>query len=921
MVLSAFFSTKSMAMANGVNKSQKVLTAEICDNRIDDDGDGLIDCMDPDCSGDVSCWECDEDFYQVHSNNTIVRLNANTGSYETVGSVSGASAINGAAMSHIDGHVYAPCIIDGVHTLGMLMNDGSVVDLELSFPGNIFYVGGISTDGKLYVNAGSSPIYMIDLTQETLTYVATGTSNPGVADFAVDNTTGLFYGISGGHKLKVYDPFADAMSTYDLAGSINNESGGYGAAWSSVDGSFFAYNNSSGKIFSIDIVTLTATEVLNGVGNLSINDGFNCLSAPPPFETFCNNGIDDDGDGVIDCDDGDCFSSNECTYEICDNGIDDDNDGWVDCSDTECFNLTYCIEICDNGIDDNGNGLVDGDDPQCSTPPGVVGGLESNGSLADKIAKRNIKQVIERDEIVEMKKEGIIPFVPSAVRGAYDLSEFIPVQVKDAYVSESTPEDLIGITNAEDVVAADYYIDNQRVGSILAIESYGVYEHTKYICDRLEGSRLLDMSHLYSNGGLFMSYELFNSQFDVEYAVSFSMYHDESKGFIIENHWNLNSYPQDKEYYNFQIWASDYDQLLDLLDATLNKVIQKDVIYTINNSELPRLFITQGEYNNGNLELLVRNKDGVNNCQYAASIRRTETSNWEEIVIDVPLQGLQSEYVDIPVGYLYDMGGSLRSDSSTSDEIFLADGRWTVSDDHAGATLINHQIGEQITEDTEDSYQVERSISLQAEVTNYLNIYRSLDPKFKPVNLDQYNTISFDAKGEGQMEVTLVKASVDNCDLQPRAKMSLKEDGATYNLQSSSFAGTADWTDVVMVVFTLVNSTGTSTLYDITLSDVTFDSMILTSTIDSEDTLTESFISPNPVSNAAIISYDTPYQGSGMLSIINALGIEVMTRQLNIKHGHESISIETDALMTGYYYYSITLEGSLLTSGSFTKVD
>ena len=30
-------------------------TAEICNNGIDDDGDQLVDCFDPDCAGDTSC--------------------------------------------------------------------------------------------------------------------------------------------------------------------------------------------------------------------------------------------------------------------------------------------------------------------------------------------------------------------------------------------------------------------------------------------------------------------------------------------------------------------------------------------------------------------------------------------------------------------------------------------------------------------------------------------------------------------------------------------------------------------------------------------------------------------------------------------------------------------------------------------------
>ena len=64
---------------------------------------------------------------------------------------------------------------------------------------------------------------------------------------------------------------------------------------------------------------------------------------PSSFE-ICNNGIDDDGDGDIDCADSDCLGAPECgpagampmPYEICDNGIDDDDDGKVDCDDPDC---------------------------------------------------------------------------------------------------------------------------------------------------------------------------------------------------------------------------------------------------------------------------------------------------------------------------------------------------------------------------------------------------------------------------------------------------------------------------------------------------------------------------------------------------------------------------------------------------------
>jgi len=95
---------------------------------------------------------------------------------------------------------------------------------------------------------------------------------------------------------------------------------------------------------------------------------------------ICNNGIDDDGNSLIDCKDPACFGDPACFvrgHEICNNGLDDDDDGLVDCNDPDCAKDPTCVvnpvnEICDNGIDDNKDGLVDCADPQCKSFPACL---------------------------------------------------------------------------------------------------------------------------------------------------------------------------------------------------------------------------------------------------------------------------------------------------------------------------------------------------------------------------------------------------------------------------------------------------------------------------------------------------------------------------------------------------------------------
>jgi len=110
----------------------------------------------------------------------------------------------------------------------------------------------------------------------------------------------------------------------------------------------------------------------------------------------CDNGIDDDSNGVMDCFDPVCAYAPKCSDfcydnvsywtrymycqqgdrceqhitcqdELCFNGIDDNNDGFTDCADPLCESEPGCLEDCSNGLDDNANGLTDCEDDACAS--------------------------------------------------------------------------------------------------------------------------------------------------------------------------------------------------------------------------------------------------------------------------------------------------------------------------------------------------------------------------------------------------------------------------------------------------------------------------------------------------------------------------------------------------------------------------
>ncbi len=298
----------------------------MCNNGLDDDGDGLIDMNDPGCDG---IWDWDEENWSVACDDG----NDNDG--DTL-------------VDMVDPGCAGPA--DSTETSSSLVCDN-----------------GLDDDGDTYTDWPNDPgCLSADDTSERDTSGTRGL----ICDDDVDND---------GDTLADYPNDPDCTDIYDLEatklGQCSNNDDDDGDTY--TDGEDVGCSSGSTERIADEICD-------DGIDN--DGDGYldsfdpGCSDPSDTTETssslVCDDGIDNDGDGYTDYpDDPGCASPSDTTETssslVCDDGIDNDGDGYIDMNDWGCINPWSSVEThaqypCDDGVDNDGDTLTDWiEDPEC----------------------------------------------------------------------------------------------------------------------------------------------------------------------------------------------------------------------------------------------------------------------------------------------------------------------------------------------------------------------------------------------------------------------------------------------------------------------------------------------------------------------------------------------------------------------------
>ncbi len=262
---------------------------EECDNNIDDDGDGLIDCQDTDCDGSTDCaarFACDNSFYQTVKLGSDVWLQR----VDVIGGVTlvplvnltaagAVGELNATAMNPRDGYIYVLNFEPPLQVY-RIAGDFTVTYLgNLSVPPGVgfFNAGAIDRQGNWIAReTAQGNFYNINTNTLVATLVCDFSGLPdngNVGDFDYNPIDGFYYGtLHDSDKMFRYDFNTCTRTNVTLSRTIT---GSTGAVWISADGDGYAYENATGNLIKINLQTGNITTLgTNAV--TSQTDGCSC---------------------------------------------------------------------------------------------------------------------------------------------------------------------------------------------------------------------------------------------------------------------------------------------------------------------------------------------------------------------------------------------------------------------------------------------------------------------------------------------------------------------------------------------------------------------------------------------------------------------------------------------------------------------
>lgn len=549
---------------------------------------------------------------------------------------------------------------------------------------------------------------------------------------------------------------------------------------------------------------------------------------------------------------------------------------------------------------------------------GNDGGLESNGDLASAIAQRNYTRTAQGTATNKRARQQSLAKHRSNARLS-SIHNYLPAQgftgKEEALVS--SPTDLIALTNASEVFSADYYLEDKRVAAALVTSTQGaVYNHTKSVCDRLNGGALDDIRYVNLQGLDIVYAEIETGQGLKEYSAWFSA-RETAEAYDIISLWNIGDYPGG-DYLNFQAWGATPAQVFNTLNYALDQLkAEKEVRMTTDSAALPQVFVKSGTYQNGQLRLQLVNRAGAKQVKLTANMRDTEISGIEQFEQIVELSGNSEETVLVETGYLFDAGISVQQEGyGVYDALYLADGAWGVDYNQELSEVNYFSIDPVTVQPVAGKYLVERDFELEGTSADVINVFRNLKAGHNYLDLSEYSSLQLGIENNVPLEISIVEKDLASWENRLRMTLAVHDNelqDVVLDLErfTRGDGSTGQIGEVQSLVFSYLNQSGYRENVNVSVKNVTFGRQNVVTALEpglaAANTLS---MYPNPAAGHVMVNLPME-DTSHSLTLVNLQGGVVLNQVINKKGGVIKVDL---TVKRGYYNLMIRGEKGVYSS-------
>ena len=376
-----------------------------------------------------------------------------------------------------------------------------------------------------------------------------------------------------------------------------------------------------------------------------------------------------------------------------------------------------------------------------------------------------------------------------ATASAFSLSleGLIPLALPNTSRNLTQPRDVIGNSNASEVMGADYIGagTSNNVASIVAFRTQGaVYAHDYAVCSRFNNGYLASLRPIDVSQNLGTPFPVYfwgafmrgtvGDDFSEEYATVFAVHVSaDEKQFEVNSNWISDQYAETADGYflTFQIWSNDPMTSGSLGNSILQSLAARGTLHFLNTQQppAPNVFIVSAKYEDGKAVLSMENTtDSGREVEFtavtwSASVPDSESQVTFKRTLASGLNNIQLPLPNALSGVIY-----AKDSAGFVDKVYVADGSWSQFSDSQNGSLTSVRLTFSNCASADNLATVDRHVAGCAQmsgavgVRGWAGMSRTLDQPGQPfVNVSRYRALTFFAKGDGKSyRVSIITDSI-----------------------------------------------------------------------------------------------------------------------------------------------------------------